>query len=207
MYRKSVTYLSVFGAAFAIWQGATAYWLVRVLLSPKWVETTPLVEILSIGMAFRAVAWLWSTPFRVKGKFSDMAKQSFYSLLFMIVLVSAGTLQWGVYGTAAAVSLYYLIISPVWLYKGFSLLGGTLKETLQVFVIPIPLALFSYGSCWYFFRIMYTGMNPIAVMVIISMAGTFLYILGIYLLMNDTFLEIRRLILDRLPGKKMLSRN
>lgn len=203
MYRKSVTYLSVFGAAFAIWQGATAYWLVRVLLSAKWVQTTPLVEILSIGMAFRAIAWLWSTPFRVKGRFSDMAKQSFYSLLFMIALVTAGTLKWGVYGTAASVSLYYMIISPVWLYKGFSLLGGTLKETMQVFIIPLPLALFSYGSCWYFFRFMYLGMNPWAVMIIVSLVGTSLYIFGIYILMNDTFREIRRMITDRLPGRKL----
>ncbi|SFE03022.1 Membrane protein involved in the export of O-antigen and teichoic acid [Chitinophaga sp. CF118] len=211
IYKKSVTYLSVFGAAFAIWQGATAFWLVRVLLSSKWVDTTPLVEILSIGMAFRAVAWLWSIPFRVTGRFSGMAKHSFYSLLFMIALVTAGTLQWGVYGTAAGVSLYYTIISPYWLYKGFKLLGGTLPEALQMFIIPIPLALFSYGSCWYFFRFMYTGINPVTVMIIISLAGTTFYIMGIYLLMNDTFQEIRRLILERLPVnsgvRKLLSRN
>lgn len=202
IYHKSVNYLSVFGAAFAVWQGATAYWLVRVLLSSKWVDTTPLVEILSIGMAFRAVAWLWSIPFRVTGRFAAMARQSFYSLLFMIVLVTAGTLLWGVYGTAAAVSLYYAIISPYWLYKGFKLLGGTLQEALQMFTTSIPLALFSYGSGWYFFRFMYTGMNPVTVLIIVSVLGTVLYITGIYLLMNETFREIRRLILDKIPRKK-----
>jgi len=211
MYKRSVTYLSVFGAAFAIWQGATAFWIVRVFLSSKWVDTTPLVEILSIGMAFRAVAWLWSTPFRLKGKFADMAKQSFYSLLFMVVLIAAGTFKWGVYGTATAVSLYYTVISPYWLYKGFKLLGGTLQETLQMFVIPIPLALLSYGSCWYFFRFMYEGLSPIPVMIIISLVGSTLYGLGVYVFMQDTFQEIRRLILDRLPVnsgvRKLLSRN
>lgn len=211
IYKKSVTYLSVFGAAFAIWQGATAYWLVRVVLSSKWVDTIPLVEVLSIGMAFRAIAWLWSIPFRVKGKFADMAKQSLYAMIFMIALVAAGTLKWGVFGTAAAVSLYYIIISPYWLYKGFHLLGGTMKEVLHMFVVPIPLAIFSYGSCWYFFRFLFTGMTPVPVMIIISMVGTSLYVSGIYFLMNDTFREIRRLITDRLPVnsgvRKLLSRN
>ena len=198
IYHKSVTYLSVFGAAFAIWQGATAYWLVRVLLSSKWIDTTPLVEILSIGMAFRAVAWLWSIPFRVTGRFSGMAKQSFYALLLMIGLVTTGTLLWGVYGTAGAVSLYYAIISPYWLYKGFKLLGGTMREAFQMFTTTIPLAVFSYGSCWYFFRYLYTGLNPVTVLIIISVAGTAFYILGIYLLLQDTFKEIRRLILSKI---------
>jgi O-antigen/teichoic acid export membrane protein len=211
MFKKSVTYLSVFGAAFAIWQGATAFWIVRLFLSAKWVQTTPLVEILSVGMAFRAVAWLWSTPFRLKGRFADMARQSFYSLLGMIVLIVAGTLPWGVYGTAAAVSLYYVVISPVWLYNGFKLLGGTLKETIQVFIIPIPLALLSYGSCWYFFRFLYLDASSVTAMSLISVIGTSLYVLGIYLAMPDTYAEIRRLLLEKLPVvngvKRLLTRN
>jgi O-antigen/teichoic acid export membrane protein len=211
MYKKSITYLSVFGAAFAIWQGATAFWIVRVFLSAKWVQTTSLVEILTLGMAFRAVAWVWSTPFRLKGKFANMAKLSFFSLLFMIALIATGTYKWGVYGTAAAVSLYYVIISPLWLYKGFSLLGGTLRETMQVFLIPVPLALLSYGSCWYFFRFLYQDVHAVTAMVLVSAIGSGLYGAGIYFFMNDTFMEIKRLLLERLPVtrkmKKLISRN
>jgi len=211
MFKKSVTYLSVFGAAFAVWQGATAYWIVRVFLSAKWVQTTALVEILSIGMAFRAVAWLWSTPYRLKGKFADMAKQSFYSLILMVILIVAGTLPWGVYGTAAAVSLYYVVISPIWLYNGFKLLGGTWKETLPMFVVPIPLAMLCYGSCWYFFRFLYLGANPITAMVLISVIGSGLYVGGIYLAMPDTFAEIKRLLFEKFPVangvKRLLTRN
>ncbi|WP_343688216.1 oligosaccharide flippase family protein [Chitinophaga sp.] len=211
MFKKSVTYLSVFGAAFAIWQGATAYWIVRVFLSAKWVETIVLVEILSVGMAFRAVAWLWSTPYRLKGRFAGMAKQSFYGLIMMVILILPGTMLWGVYGTAAGVSLFYVLISPFWLYNGFKLLGGTWKETIQVFVIPIPLALLCYGSCWYFFRFLYLGANPITAMVLISVIGSCLYVGCIYIAMPDTFADIKRLLLDKFPVangvKRMLTRN
>ena len=200
MFGRSVSYLSVFGAAFAIWQGATAHWIIKVFLSDKWAQTTSLVEILSVGMAFRAVAWLWSTPFRLKGKFDGMAKQSFYSLIFMAALVTFSTSQWGVYGTAGAVSLFYMIISPIWLYNGFRLLNGTLAETVRVFAIPIPLALISYGSCWYFFRFQYTGVGALQVVMIISVIGTLLYTLGLYLFMNQTFNEIKRLIVQRIPA-------
>jgi len=211
MFKKSVTYLSVFGAAFAIWQGATAYWIVRVFLSAKWVQTIALVEILSIGMAFRAVAWLWSTPYRLKGMFAGMARQSFYGLIVMVILVLSGTLLWGVHGTAAGVSLFYILISPIWLYNGFKLLGGTWKETVQVFVIPIPLAMLCYGSCWYFFRFLYLGANPVTAMILISVIGSGFYMGGIYLTMPDTFAEIKRLLFEKIPVvngvKRLLTRN
>ncbi|OMP79066.1 oligosaccharide flippase family protein [[Flexibacter] sp. ATCC 35208] len=211
MFKKSVTYLSVFGAAFAIWQGATAYWIVQVFLSAKWVQTISLVEILSVGMAFRAVAWLWSTPYRLKGMFAGMARQSFYGLIVMVILVLSGTLLWGVHGTAAGVSIFYIFISPIWLYNGFKLLGGTLKETVQVFVIPIPLAMLCYGSCWYFFRFLYLGANPVTAMILISVVGSGFYTGGIYLAMPDTFAEIKRLLFEKFPVvngvKRLLTRN
>lgn len=198
LYYRSLKMMGLVAAPFAVWQGATAKWVVKIFLSAKWAETIPLIEILSIGMTFRAVASLWSTPYKVDGKFAKLAKLSTVSMVAMGLFVYVLTKQWGVIGTAASVSIFYVVISPIWLHDGFKLFGGTIKESLSIFTSPIISAAVGYLPFWYVFRYVFVNVNAWVCFSVITVFGTIIYLVVVRLLMRDTYAEIKKIVVDKI---------
>jgi PST family polysaccharide transporter len=121
-------------------QAAVARPLLTLVFADKWQAAIPLVEILSIGLAFDAVSWIAGALLQARGEF----RASFvYSCVFFPVffgMVTLGALSFSATGVAVAVSLFYIVFAPVYSYSIFRKLGISPAEVATIFAPPVIFA-------------------------------------------------------------------
>jgi O-antigen/teichoic acid export membrane protein len=121
-------------------QAAVARPLLNLVFGAKWQAAIPLVEILSIGLAFDAVSWVAGTLLQARGEF----RRSFvYSCVFFPVfftMVTIGAFYFSGVGVAIAVSTFYIAFAPVYSYKVFRKVGISLNEIAKIYVPPVIFA-------------------------------------------------------------------
>lgn len=188
---KTSSVIAFFAVPFASWQFAISEPLVKLLLSDKWLPTIPLIEILSIGMAFRSGTWLWSVPYKLVGKFSLLSKISFLSLLFLICLLLPLTYSFGAVGTAIGVSIFYAILSPIWLGIGIKLLNGNWFDVVKIIGYPLLFSFMSFGLCKFVVTEFMKNMDSIVVIMTVTGLGFGLYIL-LFLIFQRVKISIYR---------------
>jgi len=94
----------------------------------------PLVQILSVGLAFDAVSWVAGALMNARGEFR---RQFIYGCVFspfFFVAVAVGGLYASAHGVAIGVSLYYLVLSPVYSYCVFSRLDVSFREVAEIYL-------------------------------------------------------------------------
>src|SRR5262249_28658979 len=121
-------------------QAAVARPLLGLVFGPKWQAAIPLVEILSIGLAFDAVSWVAGALLQARGGFRR-------SLIFSCVLspifftaVAIGGIYYSALGVAVAVSVFYIVLAPVYSYKVFRQAGISVREIASIYVPSTTLA-------------------------------------------------------------------
>ena len=109
--------------------------IVMVILGPKWENSIPILQILSIGIAFKIMTGISHSVLRAVGK---VYKRSFLQFIAMIFLFSALMIgsEWNLNGVA-----FGFMISTIFsffLFTGFSLslLNISWKELLGIFRAP-----------------------------------------------------------------------
>lgn len=121
-------------------QAAIARPLLTLVFGAKWLAAIPLVEILSIGLAFDAVSWVAGALLQARGEFR---RSLIYSCVFFPIfftMVTAGALYFSGVGVAIAVSSFYIAFAPVYSYKVFRKVGISLKEIAGIYVPPVSIA-------------------------------------------------------------------
>lgn len=124
-------------------QAAVARPLLTLVFGVKWQAAIPLVEILSVGLAFDAVSWVAGALLQARGEFR---RSLIYSCVFFpvfFVMVTAGALYFSGIGVAFAVSGFYIAFAPVYSYRVFRKVGVSLKEISTIYVPPVIFATIS----------------------------------------------------------------
>lgn len=111
--------MAMIGMPFAFLQVIVARPLVQLLLSEKWLPSIPLVEILSVGIGFHIMSSLWAVSMRIRSDFKGQAMLSIYGTMFFLLVVSIFTYYSGERGTAWAVTVYHVIVDPVFICVAF----------------------------------------------------------------------------------------
>lgn len=121
-------------------QAAVARPLLTLVFGAKWLAAIPLVEILSVGLAFDAVSWVAGALLQARGEF----RRSFvYSCIFFplfFIMVTIGALYFSGIGVAFAVSGFYIAFAPVYSYSVFRRVGASLKEIATIYLSPVIFA-------------------------------------------------------------------
>jgi O-antigen/teichoic acid export membrane protein len=145
---KITVYFSMLGMPFAIWQAVIADSLIDIFFNENWNDTIFLVQILSIGIGFNVVSALWAPALRIMAKFKTQAYYSLYAVLFFISLTIPLSFFMGNKGMAYAVSIYFMISSPLLLYFSFKNYGvkflELLKPIFKYFLLSIIIFGFNY---------------------------------------------------------------
>ena len=131
---KCTVFLAMVGIPFSLWQGACAAPLIKLFLPEKWLGTILLVEILSLGMGYRVVSSLWAVAYRLRAKFDTQAYASIFSSIFFFMILIPLSFYYQAVGAAIAVSLFYIVSSPVLLYYSFRDYSIPLHQIISVFV-------------------------------------------------------------------------
>lgn len=146
----SITQLfAMVGMPFALWQVTTSKLLITIFLDKKWVDTIPLVQILSIGMGFYIVSSLWALSLRLQSRFKLQAIYSLTGSVVFLSLLLPLTYFFNVIGTAITVAIYHIVVGPTLVYFSFSNYQIKLKEILLPLIKYFVLSLFIFGSLFY----------------------------------------------------------
>ncbi len=121
-------------------QAAVARPLLSLLFGAKWQAAIPLVEILSIGLAFDAVSWIAGALLQARGEFRRSFVYScvFFPIFFGLVIV--GALFFSGLGVAVAVSVFYIAFAPVYSYSVFRKMGASAAEVATIYLSPVGFA-------------------------------------------------------------------
>jgi O-antigen/teichoic acid export membrane protein len=127
-------------------QAAVARPVISLVFGTKWDAAIPIVQILSIGLAFDAVSWVAGALLSARGEF----KRAFlYSCAFsppFFVVVALGAKLDSAIGVATAVSLFYMVLAPCFTYAAFRSIGISLREVAGIYVGPSLIAAVAMGA-------------------------------------------------------------
>jgi hypothetical protein len=119
----------------------------------KWQDAIPVLQALSVGMAFRVVASPGGSLIQAQGRFRVIMITNVINAVVFLSLVIVGALL-GTPGhpnhwlrpastVGLAVAFYFALIGPIFLYVAIRPSGGTWGDILRVYAAPM---LISAGS-------------------------------------------------------------
>lgn len=189
-------------------QAAVAAPLLSLVFGDKWKAAIPLVEILSIGLAFDAVSWVAGALLQARGEFR---KSLIYSCVFFPVffaMVTIGALSYSGTGVAIAVSLFYAAFAPVYSYRIFRKTGVSRPEVVSIYLPPAIFAAVAALSA-HFLGEMLTSDN-LAKTTIVALTGSGLYLALVRLFVPEIFAQLleraRVMARKRIQGSAATSR-
>ena len=122
-------------------QAAVADPVIRLLFQPRWYGAIPVLQLLSIGMAFRVIALPARTMIQSQGRFRAMVWLSAAgAAVFLAAVAPAAALApparaavW----VAAAVAAYFVVEGPVLVWAAVRPAGGRWGDVLNVYAVPV----------------------------------------------------------------------
>jgi PST family polysaccharide transporter len=169
-------------------QAAVAGPLLSLVFGAKWQAAIPLVEILSVGLAFDAVSWVAGALLQARGEF----RRSFvYSCIFFplfFAMVSLGAVYFSGLGVAIAVSFFYFAFAPIYSYRVFRRLGISLAEVAAINVPPVAFATMAVVAALALDSLIPSG--NLVKTAIIGIAGSLFYLAFVRLLAPSIFRQL-----------------
>jgi PST family polysaccharide transporter len=114
---------------------------IRAVFNEKWYPAIPVLQVLSLGMAFRIVGWptvsIMLAHARYKALLLMLALSSAQFMALVIGAASMSSEHNSAVAVAVAVSLHFIIEAPVYLYVAMRPLGVSVREVSLMFVGPL----------------------------------------------------------------------
>jgi PST family polysaccharide transporter len=138
--------IALCGIPLCLLQAVLAGPLLRAFYGDKWEAAVPLIQLLSIGLAFDVITWPACSLLQSRGQFRLLF---FWSLFCTVVFVSAvliGAYFGQAFGAALAVCLFYSILSPPFGSWVFWKSNVPLREIIEIYVRPLLVGLIALGT-------------------------------------------------------------
>jgi PST family polysaccharide transporter len=162
--------------------------LFPLVFGHKWDAAIPLTQILSIALAFDAIAWVAGALLNTRGEFKRAFQTAFLLAPIFFVAVATGALADSAYGAAWGVMVYYIINGPVYYYVTFRRLGISVGKILSVCFVPAILCAISIGIPS--LLIPHAGLPPLVTAAAIGVLGGATYLLVLAMTARDVFTRI-----------------
>ena len=144
--------LAIIAVPLCIMQAAGADPGIRLFFQDdKWSPAIPVLQALSIGMAFRVVASPGGSLMQAQGRFRVILVTNILNIAFFLPLVTIGgyvgvedaaNWWWRPATTVGiAVAVYFAVVAPIFLYVAIRPSGGTVKDIWRVYGAPLGCSL------------------------------------------------------------------
>lgn len=135
-YVRSSRLLAIVGMPACFLQAAAAEPVMRVLFAERWLEAVPVVQFLSIGMAFGLLGSINTSLIKAQGKFNLLVKITIaYGLTYLLATALGGFL-----GEHTAMSLaicaYMILWGPLGAFIAVRTVGGGIRHILAIYGSP-----------------------------------------------------------------------
>jgi O-antigen/teichoic acid export membrane protein len=125
----------------------------------KWQDAIPVLQALSVGMAFRVVASPGGSLIQAQGRFRVILITNIINAIVFLSLVTGGAL-FGTPGAASlwlrpattvgiAVAFYFAVIGPIFLYVAIYPSGGKWRDIAKVYWAPMAAGVASAASAMF----------------------------------------------------------
>ncbi len=142
---NAATLLSFCVMPMALLQSAVAEPLISRFFDQRWAASIPIIQLLSIGLAFDAVSWVAGTLLGARGEFRAGLRYVVWQLPVFFVLVTLGALMQEAIGVAWAVCAFYAVVQPIYAFCVFRRIGLTALQVALMHVQPAAYAAAAFG--------------------------------------------------------------
>ena len=167
---------------------ALAPHLFPLVFGHKWDAAIPLTQILSIALAFDAIAWVAGALLNTRGEFTRAFQTAFFLAPVFFVAVGAGALAGSAYGAAWGVMVYYVIGGPVYYHVTFRRLGVSIGKILSICFVPAILCAATIGIVALLAP--RAGLSPLPTAIAVGFLGGGGYLLALALTAREVFVKI-----------------
>jgi O-antigen/teichoic acid export membrane protein len=192
---RTAEVLGVLTIPICFFQAAVAKPGLTLLFGTQWLESIPLVQILSIGLPLDAVSWAAGALLAARGQFGRSFKYQLISAPFFFMFVTAGALLGSATGVAIGVAIYYTIHPILYTAIVFCKEGISIVRVLSCFYTPALLSFITIGTAYGISLAPIFHDFLILQIVVISLFGGFMYLLGVRhfspLIYNDVQAKVR----------------
>lgn len=192
-YVRAARLITLTGVPVCVLQAAVAGPTLRLLYADKWDEAIPLLQMLSVAMAFRMSGFTAGTLMKAQGRYGLLtAINVLYGVIFTVLVFFAAA-SGGTTAVAAVVPGFYLVVGVMHLFLAVRPGGQGFRDTAGVCVLPLFLAGISFGLATTLTQQMgaKVELHPLLQIVGIMLLGGFLYLAGLKLVAPVRFHEIR----------------
>lgn len=156
-------------------QSAVAEPLITRFFDQRWAASIPLIQLLSIGLAFDAISWVAGALLSARGEFKAGLRYVVLQLPIFFAFVTVGAAWHEALGVAGAVCAYYVVIQPFYAFYVFRRIGMTAWQVAVLHLEPALYAAVAVGV-----GLAVSGLPPFAGLpvlraVVIGCIGAFLY--------------------------------
>lgn len=122
--------------------------VVRLIFGERWLDATPLLQVLSVAIAFDAVSWVAGALLRARGQFVLVFWMGIVMspLLLLAIVVGATLSEDKAMGVSLGVAAYYLCITPMYSLAAFKQAGACATVVARLYWQPALLAIASFGA-------------------------------------------------------------
>lgn len=141
--------LAVAGVPLCLLQAGVADPLVRAVFHPRWLDSIPILQLLSLGMALRLVGSPAGTLMYAQGRFRTvLILNTCYAVAFLSAVTVGAIVADGV-GVAVGASIYFGILGPVHMYVAIRPGGGRWRDVWNVYAAPVAASIAAIApSMW-----------------------------------------------------------
>src|SRR2546423_4722621 len=131
-------------------QAALTAPLIHAIFPAKWLPAIPVLQVLCIGMAFRAVGYPSFSLIQAQGQFKTFSTLAgIGALLFLTLTLTASKLSpdpSAALRVGQVVAIYFVLEGPIAMYIALRRTGGDWRDVWKVYFIPLLLSAIACGA-------------------------------------------------------------
>jgi PST family polysaccharide transporter len=163
----------------------------HILFGEKWIGAVPIVEILSVALAFDVLPCVVGTFVSANGKFRFQLGWTILSLPLFLGLISIGGTIASAQGVAWGIAAFYCIMAPAYTYSALRPFGCTFVSVLETYRVPVISSLLAIGPAAMLLQLPYFRSHDLLAVVVITILSGATFPLFVRLVSPETFREIK----------------
>lgn len=176
---RSAELLGALTIPLCLLQAAIANPGLTLLFGTRWLESIPLIQILSMGLPLDAVSWAAGSLLASRGQFGKSFKYQLISAPFFFIFVTVGALLGSATGVAIGVAIYYTIHPIFYTAIVFCKEGIGIIRVLSCFYTQALLSCITIGAAYAISRApIFNDFLLVQIFVTVTLGG-FSYLLAI----------------------------
>ncbi len=195
--------IALCGMPLCILQAVLVGPLLNALYGDKWNAAIPLVQLLSIGLAFDVISWPACSLLEARGQFRFYFLWTCFSAMVFLACVFIGAYFGKAFGAALATCFFYALASPPfgsWIFCSSGVRG---RDMAAAYAQPLVVAIITGGTSLAVIRLTQAS-HPFLQLILAGSAGAVAALVGARLIAPEPWNDVFAKLVAMLPKTRLL---